>query len=97
MKGYLIFGGLTVSIGLLAATLSYMDHRRKAHSSTLVGALAFVEETIEASGSRCGILQPLDRYEIKPRPLDPQRTHGHRKLGQWNQPHALHSRFGAAL
>ncbi len=49
MKGYLILGGLTVSIGLLAATLSYMDHRRKAHSSTLVGALAFVEETIEAA------------------------------------------------
>jgi murein DD-endopeptidase MepM/ murein hydrolase activator NlpD len=49
VKGYLILGGLTVSIGLLAATLSYVDHRRKAHSSTLVGALGFVERALEAS------------------------------------------------
>ncbi len=49
MKGYLIFGSLTVLIGLLSATLSYVDDRRKAYSSTLVGALAFVEETIEAA------------------------------------------------
>jgi murein DD-endopeptidase MepM/ murein hydrolase activator NlpD len=49
VKGYLILGGLTVSIGLLAATLSYVDHRRKAHSSRLVGALGFVERALEAS------------------------------------------------
>ena len=49
MKGYLIVGGLTVLIGMLAATLSYVDHRRKAHSSRLVGALGFVERALEAS------------------------------------------------
>jgi murein DD-endopeptidase MepM/ murein hydrolase activator NlpD len=49
VKGYLILGGLSVSIGLLAATLSYVDHRRQAYSSTLVGALGFIERALEAS------------------------------------------------
>lgn len=49
MRGYLLFSGLLVCAGLLAATLAYVDHRQKAQASALVDALNTIEEAIEVS------------------------------------------------
>lgn len=47
MKGFLIFCGLMLTIGLVWVTLAHLDDRDKDYEERLIGALKFLDGTIE--------------------------------------------------
>jgi len=65
VKGFLIFCGLMLTIGLVWITLAYLDDREKDHEERNVGALNFLDGTIEASRD---LDADLYAPSIKPRP-----------------------------
>ncbi len=49
MKGFSIFCGLVLTIGLVWATLVHLDDRDEDYEARFIGALNFLDGTIEAS------------------------------------------------
>lgn len=67
LRGFLTLCGLSLSISVVWAVLSYLEERSELHEDRLVGALTFVEVVIEATqGPSTELYSPSIEPNIKP-------------------------------